>query len=76
MGDIFKKIIGRLSSDSTRRPSKSTEDLTPWQIKNQSHTNHFSEILILPGHTDIVRLLLKIDKTRYVSSVSVFSSGG
>lgn len=66
MGDIFKKLIGKLSSDPSKRQSKSNDELTPWQTKNQSLTNYFNEIQILPGHNDIVRLLIKIDQNRYV----------
>lgn len=61
MSVILKKIIGKFSSDKTQIDGGNTA----WDIKNEKYTNHFTDVQILHGHSDIVTSLLRIDDTRY-----------
>jgi hypothetical protein len=55
----LKRLIG--ASDRSEKSAAISGEL----LKDQRLTNSINEIQFLEGHTDIVRLLLRIDQRRY-----------
>jgi hypothetical protein len=60
LGYIKSKLLGEQSPKPEKRSDSASEG---------SINNSINELQILEGHTDIVRILTKIDEMRFVSSL-------
>lgn len=62
---MLQRFLAKLSFSS--KQGKNNAPL--WSVKNQHLLNNMNEIQLLNGHTDIVRLLVRIDASRCVEDL-------
>lgn len=58
---MLQRFLAKLSFSSKQGKNNAPQ----WSVKNQHLLNNMNEIQLLNGHTDIVRLLVRIDASRY-----------
>lgn len=59
---MLQRFLAKLSFSSKQGKNNAPQ----WSVKNQHLLNNMNEIQLLNGHTDIVRLLVRIDASRCV----------